>query len=134
MVGRRQSTNKIVQYRMTVHLFGACSSPSVACYALRKAVSDNEDVFSPEVIATLRSNFYVDDVLKSSRTEDDAVRLAQELNELCRMGGFNLTMFASYSPVVASSFQVEDRSKELKRWAGPWVASGRTDTGKDLGR
>ena len=35
--------NKVVQYRMTVHLFGACSSPSVACYALRKTASDNEN-------------------------------------------------------------------------------------------
>lgn len=40
------------EYRMTVHLFGAVSSPSCACFALRKTAEDNKTNFSLDVIET----------------------------------------------------------------------------------
>lgn len=36
---------KLKDYRMTVHLFGAVSSPSCASYALRKTANDNKGDF-----------------------------------------------------------------------------------------
>lgn len=35
-------TKDLVEYRMTIHLFGAVSSPSCAAYALRKTTDDNQ--------------------------------------------------------------------------------------------
>ncbi len=49
--------NEILEYQMTVHLFGAVSPPSVA-----KRASD------PEVAEILQRNFYVDDCLRSMPT------------------------------------------------------------------
>lgn len=49
---------------MTVHLFGAVSSPSCACYALRRTADDYQSSFPDEVIGTMHRNFYVDDCLK----------------------------------------------------------------------
>ena len=53
----------LVEHHMTVHLFGAISSPSVACFALRKTAEDNQASFSPEVSETVHKNFYMDDLL-----------------------------------------------------------------------
>lgn len=51
---------EVAEYRMTVHLFGAVSSPSCACYTLGKTADNHQNRFSEEVLKTLRRNFYVD--------------------------------------------------------------------------
>ena len=38
------------EYRMTVHIFGAVSSPSCSNFALRKTANDNKDEFGPAVV------------------------------------------------------------------------------------
>ncbi len=62
-------SQEIVEFRMTVHLFGAVSSPSCACYALRKTAEDNQALFPAEVIQTVKHNFYVDDCSKSTSSK-----------------------------------------------------------------
>ena len=78
-------------YRMQVHLFGATSSPSCANFRLRRTAEDNEEKFSRDVIETVKQNFYVDDCLKSVKTEDTAIILADQLSKLLQKGGFRLT-------------------------------------------
>ena len=111
--------SRVQEYRMAVHLFGASSSPSVACYSLRRTATDHENDFSAEAVSTVRRNFYVDDVLKSCATVTDAVELVRELRQLLEKGGFNLTKFASSSPSIVSSLPVQNRSKVMKLWSGP---------------
>lgn len=41
------------EYRMTVHIFGATSSPSCACFALRKTAEDGKDKTSAEAVKTV---------------------------------------------------------------------------------
>lgn len=43
---------ELAEYRMTVHLFGAVSPPSRACYALRRTADDHQDSFPEEVLDT----------------------------------------------------------------------------------
>lgn len=69
----------LVEYCMTVHLFGGVSSHSCACYALRKTVEDNKYRFPAEVINTVSHGFYVDDLLKSLTTEEEAVFMVKNL-------------------------------------------------------
>ena len=56
------------EFMMTVHLFGGVSSPSCANFALRKTGDDNQG-FDPEIVNTVKRNFYVDDCLKSVKSE-----------------------------------------------------------------
>ena len=58
-------TKELAEFRMTVHLFGAVSSPSCASFALRKTADDNQSDFPAAVVQTVKENFYVDDCLKS---------------------------------------------------------------------
>jgi len=91
--------HKIAEYRLTVHLFGATSSPSVASYALRRTASDNLH-FSKETRSAVQRNFYVDDLLCSVETDEEAVKLLPEIRSLLKTGGFELSKFATNSKVL----------------------------------
>ena len=82
------------EFQMRVHLFGAISSPSCANFALRQTVLDAEAEETPAGKAVL-NNFYVDDLLRSSDSAEEAVELMKNILKFCSSGGFNLTKFAS---------------------------------------
>ena len=103
-----------VEHRMTVHLFGAVSSPSCANFALRQTAKDNSSCFDQEVISTIENNFYVDDCLKSLETENEAIDLVKDLTCVCHTGGFHLTKWVSNSRTVLSHIPKEDRATEMK--------------------
>ena len=103
-----------VMYHMTVHLFGAASSPSCANAALRRTAIDNQHLFSRDVTSTLLKHFYVDDCLRSVDLEVDAISMVSDLVSLCAKGGFNLTKWLSNSKQVLSSISVDQQAKEVK--------------------
>lgn len=101
------------EYYMKVHLFGAVSSPSCANYALRKTAEDNASHFAPDVINTIKHNFYVDDCLKSLPTEEAAIKMVQDLTALCNKGGFKLSKWLSNSRSVLHSISDHSKAKEI---------------------
>ena len=109
----RGTTEPAQEYRMTVHLFGATSSPSCANFALHRTAEDY-GAWSREASETIRNNFYVDDVLKSVEDEETAIRLLKELKDMCARGGFNLTKFNSNSIEVLQSVPRQERAKQVK--------------------
>ena len=98
-------------YRMTVHLFGATSSPACSSYGLKKTADDYEKEFGPDVANFIRYDFYVDDGLKSLPTEEQAI---QKSKQMCSRGGLKLHKFISNSKNVIESIPLEDRAKCLK--------------------
>ena len=103
-----------VEYRMTVHLFGAMSSPGCANFALKKAADDFEDEFGAEVASFIRDNFYVDDGLKSVADPDVAIDLIRKSKELCKKGGFNLHKFISNRKEVIQRIPKEEQAKGIQ--------------------
>ena len=99
---------------MTVHLFGAVSSPACANYALKRTADDYEDEYGSEAANTLRRNFYVDDVLKLACTEDETIKLAQDTKAVCQNGGFNLTKFVGNTEHIISTIPQEHRAEQVK--------------------
>lgn len=99
---------------MTVHLFETVSSPSVTCYALGKTADDNCTDFPPEVIKTVRRNFYMDDLLKSLASITDALSIVRHVISICHKGGFPLTQWISNSRQVLQSLPQDLRSKNLQ--------------------
>ena len=78
---------------MQVHIFGTTSSPCCSNKALRQTAYDHEDKYSREVAETVRHNFYVDELLKSIQTTNQATTLAVKLIAMLNEGGFRLTKF-----------------------------------------
>ena len=102
-------------YRMTVHLFGAVSSPACANYGLKRAADEVEAEFGGQASAFIRHSFYVDDGLTSGATEEDAIELVQTTTNLCAFRGIRLHMFASNSKKVLDAIPVEDRAESLQK-------------------
>ena len=102
------------EYEMCVHPFGLISSPSVAGYALRKAASDNIDVFGKAAADAVLKNFYVDDLCKSEVTSEIATTMIRNIEGLCAARGFNLTKIVSNDREVLNSIPIEKRIKELQ--------------------
>ena len=101
---------ELADYKMTVHLFGATSSPGCANFALKKAADDNESLIGSEAADTLRRNFYVDDLLKSVASVSHAIRLVSAVKNMCAAGGFRLTKFVSNDARVLVDIPNEDRA------------------------
>ncbi|XP_030596228.1 uncharacterized protein LOC115787620 [Archocentrus centrarchus] len=105
---------ELKDYRMTVHLFGAVSSPSCASFALRKTADDNRGEFSHETVHAVKRNFYVDDCLMSLGSDKEAIQMIRELIVLCKRGGFFLEKWISNSRSVLQSIAEDQWAKDLK--------------------
>ena len=101
-------------YAMTVHLFGATSSPSVAGFCMQKTANDNEKEFSENAIATLRRAFYVDDMLKSVGSVAEGIELFKDMSALLQRGGFRLTKWLSTHRDVLDTIPEEEKIKSLQ--------------------
>ena len=101
-------------HAMKVHLFGGKSSPSVVNYCMRKITDDNEEKFSELAIDTLRRAFYMDDMITSVGTIEEAKGLVSEMQSLLEVGGFELSKFMSTSREVIDTVQEGKRAKSLQ--------------------
>lgn len=99
---------------MTVHLFGATSSPGCANFALKSTANDHEEEFGSVAADFLRNNFYVDDGLKSVETAVEAVQLITNAREMCRKGGFNLHKFIANDKTVIQQIPECSRAEDIK--------------------
>ncbi|CAG2245379.1 unnamed protein product [Mytilus edulis] len=102
------------EYRMTVHVFGATSSPSCCNYALQYTAEKFKDGFDTKVTDTVTKNMYVDDCLSSV---EKAVSLIKDVTKLCSKGGFNLTKWMTNNETVLESVPEKERSKKTHEWS-----------------
>ena len=103
------------EYRMTVHLFGATSSPGCAMFALRNTADEYEEECGKEAADFIRRNFYVDDGLKSTETVQEAKTLAQNAVTMCKNGGFTLHKFMSTHREVLQAIPAVYHAKDLQK-------------------
>ena len=104
------SDGPISTYQMTRHVFGAVSSPTTCLFALRKTAEENRHTH-PNVADLVTSNTYVDNLLYSTETEDDAIRDAKDFKALCMKGGFNVVQWMSSSRRFLSTIAPAELSR-----------------------
>ena len=102
---------KLSEFQMTTHSFGATDSPSCANFCLKKAAEDHKGRFSDEAVSVVDNDFYIDDFVKSVRTVSKASSLADEVTCLLSEAGFRLTKSMSNSREVLSKIPDADRAK-----------------------
>ena len=76
-------SDKPIDYKICVHVFGGVSSGVCSKYALKMTVIENKEKFGAEAAQTLQNNFYVNDLLKSVANEDMAVQLIKKVTGMC---------------------------------------------------
>ena len=101
------TSGKMLDFEMDIHVFGGTSSPRCCNYALKKTALDNKSNYHPDVVLTLKRNFYVDDLLKSVTDVSTAVKLTQDVSKICSDGGFHLIKFISSEVQVLSLIPTE---------------------------
>lgn len=106
--------NPVVEYRMTVHVFGNSPSPAVAIYCLRRAALEGEKDYGTDAKTFVMRHFYVDDALASFPSEEEAIDVLRRTREMLSGSNIKLHKIASNSSVVMEAFPLEDRSKEFK--------------------
>ena len=100
------------EYRMCVHLFGAVSSPGCANFGLKQATNDGEAKFGTDAVNFVRSDFFVNDGLKSVLTVDEATYLIGNTKQLLAKAG--LHKFLCNSMEVVQMMPREDLAQGLK--------------------
>ncbi|XP_046562259.1 uncharacterized protein LOC124271225 [Haliotis rubra] len=100
----------LIEYRMTVHVFGNKSSPAIATSGLRRIAGCAAEKFGSDVEDFVNKNFYVDDGLTSLPTDDEAINLLQRTQDALKTYG----KIASNSVKVMEAFPSEDRNKDLQ--------------------
>ncbi|XP_063052707.1 uncharacterized protein LOC134447256 [Engraulis encrasicolus] len=98
------------EYRMTVHLFGAASSPGCANYGLRYLAQQHKTEH-PLASAFIENNFYVDDGLISVPTEEEATELIVQAQQLCKSIGLRLHKFNSNRRNVLTCVAPSERAE-----------------------
>ena len=88
---------RLSEFQMTTHIFGATDSPSCANFCLKGAAEHRKQRFSDEAVSAVDKDFYVHDFVKSVRTVSEASSLAGEVTCLLSQAGFRLTKWMSNS-------------------------------------
>ncbi|XP_076857249.1 uncharacterized protein LOC143511529 [Brachyhypopomus gauderio] len=101
------------EFRMKVHLFGATSSPGCANYGMKHLANENSDVY-PLGASFVMKDFYVDDGITSTKSVEDAIKLAREARDLCAQGGLRLHKFVSNNEAVLESIPPTERANDVK--------------------
>jgi len=69
--------------------FGDKPSGAIATVALRKTAEMNEEEY-PKAAKTITDNTYMDDIIASVNNQQEAKRLATDIENLVKKGGFNI--------------------------------------------
>ncbi|XP_062557546.1 uncharacterized protein LOC134222411 [Armigeres subalbatus] len=93
-------------YVMQVMTFGACCSPSIAQYVKNINAEKYAGKF-PAATKVIIKSHYLDDMLASTETEYEAIKLAQEVRHVHAQAGFELRNWISNSPTVINALQDE---------------------------
>ncbi|XP_058817676.1 uncharacterized protein LOC131680985 [Topomyia yanbarensis] len=99
-------------YAVAVMTFGAACSPSCAHYVKNRNAERFEEY--PRAVECIKYEHYVDDMLMSVETEEEAVKLASEIRSIHSQGGFEIRNWLSNSrSVIDNLHEVSTTEKNM---------------------
>lgn len=112
---KNADSGEIEVYAMNVITFGASCSPSSAQFVKNKNALEFSDRL-PRAVKAIIERHYVDDLLDSVETEEEAVKLCKEIRYIHSEGGFEIRNWVSNSKTVIESMgeSNEAAAKEVK--------------------
>ena len=84
-----------MKFRFTRHPWGVKSSPFIASFAIQKTLEDNATGASDLTRDTIRKNIYMDHLIFSVDSLDEAKTIAHEAIELFDSRGFKLVKWSA---------------------------------------
>lgn len=99
-------------------MFADSASPYFARYVVQQHAEDNRDNY-PLAVAIILLQMYMDGIMTSLKTDDEAIKSRDQLRELLGKAGFEIRRWCGNMPKVLRDVPVEDR-----------VANGNTEESK----
>lgn len=111
----RDERGRIGVYVMRVMTFGACCHPSSAQYIMNLNAKRFINEY-PNAVEAIEKWHYVDDMLVSTNTAEDAIKLAEDVRYIHAKGGFEIRNWISNSKRVLQALRVttaEEKNLDL---------------------
>ena len=102
-------------WRMKRLTFGVTSSPFLATQVLRHAANLYKDEF-PEASNIILHHLYVDDCIAGAATEEDAIRIRKQLNDLLQHPCMTLRKWRTNSPALLHTIPEDIRETETVQY------------------
>lgn len=110
---RNCDENKTVDvYVMNVLIFGASCAPCISQHVKNFNASKYETAY-PKAASAIKHNHYVDDLLVSTNTEEEACKLAKDIRYIHSQAGFNIRNWCSNSSSVLNDLNCIDNSTDI---------------------
>ena len=95
---------------MTVHIFGAKSSPCCGNFCLRETANEFGHLYPSSISEIVHNNFYVDDCLVSLPSVEEAIATYKNLSEILAKRGFRSRNRLSNNDKVLQEIPESERS------------------------
>ncbi|RXN35870.1 hypothetical protein ROHU_003454 [Labeo rohita] len=105
---------EVQEFRMRVHVFGNCPSPSVAIYGLKRSAMEGEREYGSDAREFIERHFYVDDGLKSFSSADEAIDILCRAQKMLAQCNIRLHKISSNCPIITSAFPSEDLATDMQ--------------------
>ena len=105
---REKPSDTVVFYEYSRHVFAAKRSPTGANYRFQQGGRHNKVEF-PEAFFAVDRIFYMDDLVKSVDTPQQAIECYRQLVETLKRSGFTLKKWASNCPEFTENIHLENR-------------------------
>lgn len=107
---RESPDQEINTFKLKTVTYGTASAPYLATRTLLQLAEDEKHQFSM-ASEVAKTDFYVDDLLTGTQTEEGARAMQSELTCLLSKGGFNLRKWSSNSSTLRKEFLCEEQSE-----------------------
>ena len=101
-------------WRFAIHVWGMASSPFIATRRIRQIATENRTDALALTTSAIKKNKYVDDLLKSHDTIEEAKMLYRESTELFADSGFKLTKWSINAAEIMQNVPHATRAPSLR--------------------
>ncbi|XP_063972059.1 uncharacterized protein LOC135159927 [Diachasmimorpha longicaudata] len=109
----RDDDDPVRTYHLHTVTFGLSAAPYLAIRCLHQLADDEQHQY-PTGAVILKRNVYVDDLLTGAQTRQEAITIQSELENLMKLGCFNLRQWASNDPTLLQGVASKDINKRLQ--------------------
>uniref|UniRef100_A0A2S2NFZ7 Reverse transcriptase domain-containing protein n=1 Tax=Schizaphis graminum TaxID=13262 RepID=A0A2S2NFZ7_SCHGA len=108
---RFQPSDPVQTYEMSTVTFGQRSSPFLAIRTLHQLAEDEAKAY-PNVQKVIYQDLYVDDVVTGADSEEEALKLQQEVIKVFERGKFELQKWSSNAPALLEAVPIKHRKTD----------------------
>lgn len=112
IIWRDTPNSPFQQFQLRTVTYGTACAPYLAIRTLHQLANDDKAKY-PKAYNTVINDFYVDDVMTGSDTEEKAIELQNQLMNLLKGGGFELRKWTSNSNAVLKNVKESFREVDL---------------------